>query len=746
MRKVLFRKLVIDGVNYYQIYKVEDNFELNDDFADFSHRTEKDFFYLENDEIDESFLYSMFYDNNGEFEGLTFDDRELFIKVFNAFKDKFQDIVGNLVVKEIKSIDEIVDKVDEKILFQKENVRRLVSQIYQNQEILASNLPDEVKIKLKSNILFHGMVGTGKNTIVDILEDELGIPYADVKITTDLRELAENIVRQLLSKSKNQEEATNGIVFVRDNFDEIINIFDGDEEKAYMTVDYLTRIGKVRLNDNLIDFSKLTFVVLLNRGDMIIDQDDLMDTMSIMGCFHETSTDPLTVNQKYLVLLKDNGRINIYKKFLDSVGIKFIVEDKALKKLIKYCTKREPGMKFLNSAIDVIIKKGLKEDADEICIDIDNVNSLIESLSYDDYDEEDLVKEDKEEKLTKKEIYNKVIETVVGQDEHVKRNLYTIMENQRMANDMTLENPKKYIDNILIRGESGSGKTLIIETISKLLNIPFYSADATQFTEAGYKGADVEDMLVGLLHNAGDDKEKAQKGILDIDEIDKKAGYGNNDVSRGAVQNGLLKIVEGSIIPINVGNRLNPEIIDFDTSRLTIIGKGAFEGIENLRDDRIRKATGHTLGFNNEEKNDFVDKELTDDDFVKYGMQRQFMARLPIKIELNKNSVDTLKEIMLKSKISALKIQKYKLESHGIEVEYTSDFYDELAKYAYNMKIGARGIEKAIQKVLTSIHIEDIEPGEVSKIIFTGEVVSDPSKIVIIKRENETQKVKMKTR
>ena len=234
MKKVLFRKLVVDDVIYYQVYKVGDDIELTEDVADSSHRGEKDFFYLENDQFDESFLYSMFYEDDGEIQGLTFDNKELFVKVFNAFKNKFGDIKGTIVVKELKSIEEIVDKVNKKVLFQKENVRQLVSQIYQNQNILASDLPDDVKTRLKGNILFHGMVGTGKNTIVDILEKELDIPYADVKISTDLSKVAQAIVTQLLDRASNQEEATNGIVFVRDNFEEIIDLFDGDAEKAYI--------------------------------------------------------------------------------------------------------------------------------------------------------------------------------------------------------------------------------------------------------------------------------------------------------------------------------------------------------------------------------------------------------------------------------------------------------------------------------------------------------------------------------
>ena len=120
------------------------------------------------------------------------------------------------------------------------------------------------------------------------------------------------------------------------------------------------------------------------------------------------------------------------------------------------------------------------------------------------------------------------------------------------------------------------------------------------------------------------------------------------------------------------------------------------------------------------------------------------MLRFPVKVELNKHDTKSLKEIMIKSKVSSLVIQKYKLESKGIEVEYTDDFYDELAKRAFSLKIGARGIAKALQKVLASIHIEDIEPENVAKIIFTGEVLSDPSKIILIPREQEKQKVKRK--
>ena len=172
---------------------------------------------------------------------------------------------------------------------------------------------------------------------------------------------------------------------------------------------------------------------------------------------------------------------------------------------------------------------------------------------------------------------------------------------------------------------------------------------------------------------------------------------------------------------------------------MTVVCSGAFENIELVRNERIRRAQGGKIGFDN--KRDIkIDPEIIDKDYVEYGMQRQFMARLPVIINLNKNTVESLKNIMLNSSISALKIGKFKLEEAGFEIEYQDDFYDELAKEALALDIGARGIEKAYQRVLTNIHIEDINPMDVEKIVFTGNCVHNPKDIILVPKE----KVKVK--
>lgn len=728
MRAILFRKINVEGVNYYQLYKVDENFKVNDKFADYDNRANKDYFYIEandNIKIEDAALYNLYFDREDTL--LAINDEETFLKVFSIFQEKF-----NIKVKEIKSVDEIVQRIDKKIMFQQDTIYDLVQEIYLNQSILTSNLSNDIKVKLKNNILFHGPYGSGKNTIIDLLEKELDIPYADITINVDVKKSFEDIAKQLLERSSNDEEASHGIVFIRDNFNKLIETFD---DKAYSTVSFLNSQKVVNYREHKINFETLTFVTLLDEHpDLTFDNDDILDIQNMTDCLFRVSTRVLTNTQKYHVLLSEGGRITQYKNFLNSFGKKMEIESKVLKKVIRTCSKVDPGMNLLNSVIDGIVKASLLEGITDITINDETVDELLPAISG--YQE----RRDREREIEKKEIIedslknvlSKVLEDVIGQDEHVKRILYTILENRRMANKKDLRNPKQYIQNMLIRGESGGGKTFILDTIASLLHMPIFTADATQYTEEGYVGSSVTDMLLSLYHAANDNLEEAEKGILVIDEIDKKAaGMGDGGPSRGAVLDGLLKIIEGAKIPINVGTRMQQEEILFDTSRLTVICSGAFENIEKYQDLRLgKRQTGFKIG-----QDEKKDQDINDEDYVAYGMKRQFMARLPVIVNLNKNTKESLINIMKKSKSSALEIEKFKLEDKGIEVEYTNEFYDRLADLALEMKIGARGITKAFERVLTNIHIEDIEPSEVSKVIFNGDVVAKPEEIQLIKKE-----------
>ena len=178
----------------------------------------------------------------------------------------------------------------------------------------------------------------------------------------------------------------------------------------------------------------------------------------------------------------------------------------------------------------------------------------------------------------------------------------------------------------------------------------------------------------------------------------------------------------------------------FDTSRLTIIASGAFEDIEKIRDQRVKKEKTGAIGFSNTKDNKIIDTNITDKDYVEFGMIKQFMARFPVIVNLTKNSKESLKNIMLNSSASALKIEAFKLKSLGIKMEFTDDFYDELASLAISLEIGVRGIDKAFQNILSKIHIEDIDYASVGKIILNKECIYDSSKLIIIPK----QKIKVK--
>ena len=741
MRAILFRKLVIDGINYYQLYDDKEDFEKTDEyalFADYNHRHEKDYFYIDMDnddiEIKEESLLNIYTDCGNNFEPIT--DAEKFMEIFDIFKNKF-----NIAISEIKTIDEIVSEVNKKVLFQQDVVKNLVDQIYLNQSIMASDLPVELKLKLKNNILFYGPFGSGKKSIIEILENNLDIPYADINITGELKENLKDIIEQLLSKSKNDIQASNGIVFIRDNFINLTQMFD---DRVYTVPSFFTSQEVITYGKHKIDFRTLTFIILYDERIELSEQDDIDDIQNMADCTCRISTQLLSDRQKYLVLLSENGRLRHYEKFLNQYGKKMLIDEKSLRRIIRACSSIDPGMNVLNSVVDAIMKSALIDGINDVSIDdncVDIFLPVIKAINDREEVAQRKVERNKEDIFDDnlKEVYELVTRNVVGQDKQVKTILYTILENRRMANKSELTDPKKYIKNILIRGESGSGKTLIVDTIAKALNIPAFIADSTQYTEEGYVGSSVTDMLVNLYHMAGDNLEEAEKGILFIDELDKKASseQGSSNISRGAVLDGMLKIVEGAVIPINVGTRMQEENVMFDTSRLTVICSGAFEGIESIRDNRIGK---RKVGFNNSDDKS-IDKSITDEDYIAYGMNKQFMSRLPLTVELNKNTVSSLVDIMKKSALSALKVEKYILEDRGIEVEYTESFYQELAKDALRMKVGARGISKALERVLSNIHIESIEASEVSKIIFDGDVVSNPDKIILIPREKNKQKV-----
>lgn len=323
------------------------------------------------------------------------------------------------------------------------------------------------------------------------------------------------------------------------------------------------------------------------------------------------------------------------------------------------------------------------------------------------------IKKDESKNLKLKELKDYVLENIIGQDEAVKTVTTTIMINQNSKNP-------RHKSHILIAGPSGTGKTEMINLITKKLDIPFFKADATAYTKEGYVGKSVTSMLLGLLEAANGDLKKAQNGILVIDEIDKKSSQDKEDVAGQAVLNSLLKMMDRDIIEVESGMF---ETINFDTSNLTIICMGAFS---DLYEKKQKK--GSKIGFNQEKKEDKDNNiiELTEQDFIDYGMTSEFMGRIGIIAYTKELSMDNLIKILKESKISPLKIEEEFFNDLGVKLTYTSEYLNKIAEKSQKLKLGARSLKKAIKYSLEEIYDQVLLHDNIEEIQLIEETVDNP--------------------
>ena len=373
-------------------------------------------------------------------------------------------------------------------------------------------------------------------------------------------------------------------------------------------------------------------------------------------------------------------------------------------------------------------------------------NNIIEN---DYYDEEFTSNEGREKLLSPAEMKAILDEYVIGQDEAKKAlsvavyNHYKRINNAELVSDVEIQK-----SNVLLLGPTGCGKTMLAQTLARILDVPFAIADATTLTEAGYVGEDVENILLKLIQAADGDIQKAERGIIYIDEIDKISRKSENpsitrDVSGEGVQQALLKIVEGTVASVPPqGGRKHPhqEFLQINTANILFICGGAFEGIETIIKDRIGKKS---IGFGAEiESKKEVDKskilkELLPQDLLKFGLIPEFVGRLPIITTLQELDKETLVRIVTEPKNALIKQYKKLLELDNVELEFEKEALDLIVEKAIERNTGARGLRSIIEDVMRDIMFDIPSNPKIEKCIITKATVESKEPPVLVINESK---------
>lgn len=705
------------------------------------------------------------------------EENDVVYEFFNTFHD-FK-LIPDYNIEEV--INNTRLKLNKRVLGQDEAINKILSKIYNNFMFNESDL-DILDIKEnKSNILLMGPYGSGKSTIKEVIKESITeVPVIEYKLTGDYKKDISEIIKKLLFVSGgNKYLAERGIVIFDGINSMSSNFIETDSDTINIYIDTLNQIINssminIILNENSIlkfNYAMITNICIVDINydykHAIKKENDIYysrinaSTISELGftpdilidCFDNEIIFMNEMNYKKAIsILKDKDISPLYKikKVLESKGKIVKISNDFVDYLVKYALKYNEGFLVINKILKYVLES--KNMNNKIIIfkkeDIDNLEI---GLVYDDevtYEEEEdniVLEQDDGLKvdltlksinnLKRQDVVNLIKNNIKGQDSQIfdiVNSFYEYVFNK--YKNFSKSEYRKIKDNILIIGSTGVGKTAIIENLVSIFNIPFKREDATRYSGTGIVGDDVSCMIKDLVEVCNGDFKKAEHGIIFIDEIDKIASsFSSVDIGKD-VQNALLTLIEGNKITIRPDQKEYFNPYTFDTSNLLFIGAGAFEGIDLIRKERIKKEKSTTLGFNSSTNNKYVNEDITISDLTKYGMSTQLMARLSNVIRLNSLNENILLDIIENSNDGYVNLKKKSYEFEGIKITMTDGFKKSLARVSYEDGKGARSIKTTFKKLLNEID-KNIMNDSYEEVVLTDNSLNDFKSIQYIKKK-----------
>lgn len=775
-KKFLYRRLKVNNKHYYQLYKIVDINENNEVLENKPGVNVDEFCIVTSQEFNKKDISDLLYTYyHLEDEDIIMENDPIVItKLHEKFYNHFKDF--DLVPKNEFDVEELCELCNEKVSFQEEAIKDTLNIMKSNLDVLDSGISDDQKRKLKHNIILYGPSGFGKKTFIETILNNTSVPAAILELGADPDKNLRMLVGSLGSSAMgNFKKAENSIVFILDNIDSLYeeNGYTEEEFNPYDVIENLMLNKSATMGKNsdvVFDLSKITYVFLkdtpTNNPENIMDDgmsQYLYDQFDEIICFNR-----LTKEQIKEVILNDPfNAINTYKEVCFQMGKELIIEDDFLDTLIAKAYYGLGGISLINNYIESMIK--VRWNNQKIVLNSECVEKEVADTTYlqdwivknEDSSLEDVDKKevnDSPQNVSTKidlsrirEDYHKKLSTLMeyvkGQDEPLKNILYHAIINDAFQNsNLPPDMKKERINHMLIRGGTGTGKSYITSLVAKSLNNkPYTVVDCKRFTQAGYVGKSVDDILIQLYYIAGCDLEKAQKGTVVLDEFDKLARSGHGeDVSRGAVQESLLKMLEGAVFDLEIKEGGHSKIINFDTRETNFIGAGAFEGLEKIKEARLKRGTKKQgIGFQTESKEEkpFVDTNYTLEDMQEFGMDAQLLRRMSFHCDLNKLEKEDYKNIMLNAKSSSFKIKCELIELFGVKVSYDDEFVEKFVDVVAKLGFGVSGISVLTERIFSSFETKLLDK-DYKEVILTKDCVINPKEVILVENIKEEKVLK----